>query len=190
MKSKMWIGAIAGVMLLGGTAVVGASGNTNTQNLASTNQTTQSYITIDQAKTAALKAANGRVDDVDLERDHGKVYYEVDIEQTNGEVEVHVDALTGKVLSVLDKDKDDDDHDHSSSNGTVSTHVKITSEQASAIAAKQVSGGRVVKIELDEDDNRYIYEVDLRTTKGEAEVEVDANTGKVLSIDQDFDDED
>lgn len=30
----------------------------------------------------------------------------------------------------------------------------------------------------------------LRTAQGEADVDIDANTGKVLSFDQDFDDQD
>lgn len=191
MKRKMWIGALATVMLLGGTAVVGASGNTGGSNTSGAKSTSQGYITIEQAKTAALKEVKGYVDDIDLEREHGKVYYEVEIEQDNGEVDVHIDALTGKVLSVLNKDTKDDDDDRDDLNSSITTsEVKITSDQASAIAAKNVSGGKVIKVELDEDDNRYIYEVDLRTSKGIAEVDIDAVTGKVLSIDQDFDDQD
>lgn len=183
MRRKMWIGALTALMLVGGTAVVGASSNTDAKNAT----TAKNYITVEQAKTAALKAANGYVEDVELERENGKVYYEVDIEQESKDVDVHVDAVTGKVLAVIDQDSDDDDDRDNLD--TVPAEVKITSEEASAIAVKNVSGGKVIKVELDEDDNRYIYEVDLRTAKGEADVDIDASTGKVLSIDQDFDNE-
>lgn len=193
MKRKMWIGALSAIMLLGGTAAVAASGSSDGQNVTGTKDSQQAYITVEQAKTAALKVAKGRVDDVELERKHGKVYYEVEIEKSGKDVDVHIDAVSGKVLAVLDKDTDDDnddDRDNTNGSNSVLAEVKFTTEQASAIAAKAVSGGKVVKVELDEDDNRYIYEVDLRTSKGEVEVDVDAHTGKVLSVDQDFDDED
>lgn len=191
MKQKLWIGTLGLVMLLGGTAVVGASGNTGGSNTLGTKATSQGYITLEQAKTAALKEVKGHVDDIDLERKQDKVYYEVEIDQDNGEVDVHVDAITGKVLAVLNKDTKDDDDDHENLNSSaVASAVKITSDQASSIATKKVRGGKVVKVELDTDDNRYIYEVELRTSNGEADVDIDAVTGKVLSIDQDFDDHD
>ncbi|WP_410768922.1 PepSY domain-containing protein [Fontibacillus sp. BL9] len=203
-KVNMWVGA-ASIMLLIGATTVAASGNVTgestgvTQNgtgSAATSKTAiqqagKSYITIEQAKAAALKAEAGRVSDVELERKSGKVYYEVEIDQTNGEVDVLVDAVTGKILGVKDKEKDDDDHDFfTESNGTVPAKVKITSDQASAIAVKQVTGGTVVKVELDYDDGRYVYEAELKTAQGEADVEIDATTGKVYSVDQDFDDRD
>ncbi|WP_422660848.1 PepSY domain-containing protein [Paenibacillus sp. EC2-1] len=190
MKQKLWIGTLGVVMLLGGTAVVGASGNTGSSNTLGAKAASQGYITMEQAKTAALKEVKGHVDDIDLERKQDKVYYEVEIDQDNGEVDVHIDAITGKVLAVLNKDaKDDDDDDRDDLNSSAAA-VKITSDQASSIATKKVSGGKVVKVELDTDDNRYIYEVELRTSNGEADVDIDAVTGKVLSIDQDFDDHD
>lgn len=190
MKQKLWIGTLGVVMLLGGTAVVGASGSTGGSNTLGTKATSQGYITMEQAKTAALKEVKGHVDDIDLERKQDKVYYEVEIEQDNGEVDVQVDALTGKVLAVLNKDKKDDDDDDRDDLNSSPAAVNITSDQASSIASKNVSGGKVVKVELDTDDNRYIYEVELRTSNGEADVDIDAVTGKVLSIDQDFDDHD
>ncbi|SMF87229.1 Uncharacterized membrane protein YkoI [Paenibacillus uliginis N3/975] len=149
------------------------------------------YISVAQAKKAALKVANGRVDDVDLERKNGKAYYEVEIERSKGDVDVHIDAVSGKVLAVLDRDIDnDDDDDQDDQNSAKTADVKITSEQASAIATKAAGGGKVVKIELDEDDNRYIYEVEVKTSKGKVDVDIDAVTGKVLSVDHDDDHDD
>ncbi|WP_158702732.1 PepSY domain-containing protein [Paenibacillus faecalis] len=147
------------------------------------------YISKAQAKKAALKVANGHVDDVDLEYKNGKAYYEVEIERSKGDVDVHVDAVTGKVLSVIDRDHDDDD-DRDVRKSVKSSHAKISSKQASDIAVKALGGGKVIKVELDEDDGRYIYEVEVRTSKGEADVDVDAKTGKVLSIDHDDHDDD
>ena len=44
----------------------------------------------------------------------------------------------------------------------------------------------MVEIEKDHDDGLLKYEVELRTDRGEAEVDIDASTGKVLKVE--FDD--
>lgn len=214
-KHKLWIGSLSAAVLLGGSAVA-ASGNINgqpapkvqsvtTQSAASTtpsvtsNQSsTGKLLTIAQAKEIALKAVEGKVDDVDLERRNGQTFYEVEIDRKGSpDVNVRLDAYTGKILAIVNDDDDDDDkYDDnrgaagSSSSTAVSNQVKLTAAQASDIALKQVSGGKVTKVELDREHGRYVYEIELRTAQGEADVDIDANTGKVLSVDQDFDDED
>jgi len=152
----------------------------------------ETLLTAAQAKAAALKAVEGKVDDVDLERRNGQTFYEVEIDRKGNDAVVRLDAYTGKIVAVFNDD-DDDDNDDDYTTGTVATgskEVKLTAAQASSIALKQVGGGKVTKVELDHDDGRYVYEVELRTDQGEADVDVDADTGKVLKFDQDFDDED
>ncbi|WP_128104029.1 PepSY domain-containing protein [Paenibacillus sp. DCT19] len=206
-KTKLWIGSLSAAVLLGGSAVA-ASGSVNGQSVQTTptstsQSTTQNQsntgklLTVTQAKAAALKAAdgNGKVDDVDLERRNGQIIYEVEIDRRgSNDVVVRLDAYTGKVLAVVNDDDDDDDYNgavtNNSSSTSASNQVKLTVAQASEIALKQVTGGKVTKVELDHDDGRYVYEIELRTAQGEADVDIDANTGKVLSFDQDFDDED
>ncbi|MDR6722938.1 putative membrane protein YkoI [Paenibacillus amylolyticus] len=207
-KTKLWIGSLSAAVLLGGSAVA-ASGSVNGQSVQTTptstsQSTTQNQsntgklLTVTQAKAAALKAAdgNGKVDDVDLERRNGQIIYEVEIDRRgSNDVVVRLDAYTGKVLAVVNDDDDDDDDyngavTNNSSSTSASNQVKLTVAQASDIALKQVTGGKVTKVELDHDDGRYVYEIELRTAQGEADVDIDANTGKVLSFDQDFDDED
>ncbi|MEC0109680.1 PepSY domain-containing protein [Paenibacillus taichungensis] len=205
-KHKLWIGSLSAAVLLGGSAAL-ASGSVNGQSVQPTQtSTTQSVtqtqnagtlLTVAQAKEAALKATDGKVDDVDLERRNGQTFYEVEIDKKgSNDVVVRLDAYTGKILAVVDDEDYDDDDDYNgtvagtSSNQAASKQVKLTEAQASNIALKQVTGGKVTEIELDHDNGRYVYEVELRTANGEADVDVDANTGKVLSFDQDFDDED
>ncbi|MFC9710815.1 PepSY domain-containing protein [Paenibacillus sp. NPDC056933] len=206
-KHKLWIGSLSAAVLLGGSAVA-ASGSVNgqsvqpaqtstTQSVTQTQKNTGKLLTVAQAKEAALKATDGKVDDVDLERRNGQTFYEVEIDKKrSNDVVVRLDAYTGKILAVVDDEDYDDDDDYNdtvagaSSNQAASKQVKLTEAQASNIALKQVTGGKVTKIELDHDNGRYVYEVELRTADGEADVDVDANTGKVLSFDQDFDHED
>ncbi|WP_269054320.1 PepSY domain-containing protein [Paenibacillus tundrae] len=206
-KHKLWIGSLSAAVLLGGSAAL-ASGSvngqsvqptqtSNTQSVTQTQNNTGTLLTVAQAKEAALKATDGKVDDVDLERRNGQTFYEVEIDKKgSNDVVVRLDAYTGKILAVVDDEDYDDDDDYNgtvagtSSNQAASKQVKLTEVQASNIALKQVTGGKVTEIELDHDNGRYIYEVELRTANSEADVDVDANTGKVLSFDQDFDDED
>ncbi|WP_315793985.1 PepSY domain-containing protein [Paenibacillus sp. BIC5C1] len=205
-KHKLWIGSLSAAVLLGGSAAL-ASGSVNGQSVQPTQtsttqsvtqtQNTGTLLTVAQAKEAALKATDGKVDDVDLERRNGQTFYEVEIDKKgSNDVVVRLDAYTGKILAVVDDEDYDDDDDYNgtvagtSSNQAASKQVKLTEAQASNIALKQVTGGKVTEIELDHDNGRYVYEVELRTANGESDVDVDANTGKVLSFDQDFDDED
>ena len=59
---------------------------------------------------------------------------------------------------------------------------RISTEQAIGIALQQVPG-QVVKAELDNDDGRLLYEIDIRNEQGiKYEVKVDAITGEVLRV--------
>ncbi|MFJ7974011.1 PepSY domain-containing protein [Psychrobacillus sp. NPDC096389] len=68
------------------------------------------------------------------------------------------------------------------------TKTFISEKEAIAIAKKQVNG-EVIKIELDSDDGRYEYDLDLRDDKGYYDITIDATTGKVLELDLDDDDD-
>ena len=47
---------------------------------------------------------------------------------------------------------------------------------------KQGTNGKMHEIEKDEDDGRIKYEIELKTDRGEAEVEIDTVTGKILEV--------
>ena len=58
-------------------------------------------ITKAQAQAVALHRAAGKVEDSELEKEHGKWVYSFDIRNAKGTItEVQVDAYTGKVVSV------------------------------------------------------------------------------------------
>lgn len=65
----------------------------------------------------------------------------------------------------------------------------ITEQEAINIALKQFSGN-VEEVDLDKDDGRLIYEIEIKSSRGDAEIEIDAYTGKVLVVDIDLDDDD
>ncbi|WP_337098717.1 PepSY domain-containing protein [Paenibacillus sp. YIM B09110] len=189
MKRKGWIIGLGLIVALGGTsAAVAAEGVT-------------SYIGKIKAKQIALNAAPGTVTDIELDRERNTVYYEVDIDRkdTFQDVDVHVDAATGKVLKVKN---DDDDTPRTTTAPTTapttsptsapsaeSASTTITKEQAGKLAQQKVKG-EVIRVETDWDDGMKKFEVKLRTAAGRAEVDIAAATGKVLDVDYDNDDDD
>ncbi|WP_082918232.1 PepSY domain-containing protein [Oceanobacillus sp. Castelsardo] len=62
---------------------------------------------------------------------------------------------------------------------------EITIVEAMDIAMQQVPG-QVVKVELDMEKGRKVYEVDIVTSQGiKYEVSVDVNTGEVVEVELD-----
>ena len=72
---------------------------------------------------------------------------------------------------------DDDDN--------FSNYKNVISQDDAIAIAEKAANGKVVEIELDEDDGFLKYDVELRTDRGEAEVEIDASTGNVLEVELD-----
>lgn len=53
------------------------------------------------------------------------------------------------------------------------------------LAQRAVGAGRVIGIEFDRDDGRYIYELELVTRDGQLiELEMDAATGRILELER------
>lgn len=75
--------------------------------------------TIEQAKEIALAEVSGVVQETELEREDGKLVYEVEILTADGvEMEVEINADTGEVLEIeAEAASDDDDDEDYSDNG-------------------------------------------------------------------------
>jgi uncharacterized membrane protein YkoI len=215
MKRKVLIGTVVSALVLGGAFVVGASNNddsnssksTTSNSLNSISKSENEKISIEEAETIALKEVKGIVDSVELKQKSDKVFYKVEVENDDLEYDVYIDAITGKVTSVnqddqynddfdddqYDDDKNDDkyddnsDDDDSLSVNANNTQINNTISQAQAIKiAEEAVNGKMTEIDKDQDDGLLQYEVELRTDRGKAEVDVDASTGKVLKVE--FDD--
>lgn len=53
-------------------------------------------------------------------------------------------------------------------------------------AARAVKSGRIVDVDLDKEDGRYVYEIELLDASGRVwEMEFDARTGELLQLEQD-----
>lgn len=191
MNKKIWIVSIAIATVIAGSGSVIAANNVPTN------------ISKDKAKEIALQAVPGTVTDIELEREHGISMYEVEIDKKNSleEVDVHIAADSGKVLSIVNDDDDDDDDRKAAggdsktqggepgSSAAGRTQKLITKEQASKLASTAVKG-QVLKVKSDWDDGIQQYEVKIKTNEGIAEVELAAVDGTILSIDYEDHDDD
>ena len=157
--------------------------------VASQKPESSSYITQSRAKKIALadagvKAANAVFLKASLDWDDGRAQYEVEFYSGNTEYDYDIDALTGAILS---SDRELEDFDI----GTVSSSSDkvISAEKAKSIALNRApSGSTVVKCQLDRDDGRTIYEVELRNGRMEYDCDIDAVSGQILKWESDYDD--
>ena len=141
----------------------------------------------DAALQAALEAAGiseaeaSRVR-VSMDRDDGRVVYDVrfDVDQTEYDYEVL--ASDGQIVSSDVERRDDDGYDDDDRSRGSNADVAVSREEAIDIALAKVSGATEndIRIELDHDDGRYKYEGDIIYERVEYDFEIDANSGDVL----------
>ncbi|MEH7084215.1 PepSY domain-containing protein [Neobacillus drentensis] len=138
MKNKFIVGALSGLLILGGAVAVGASkhdtraedsihqedkkiranvtGNdqgqttikVETDDSNNTAATNSNLITAEKAKEIAISEVNGTVVEIEQELEHGRMEYKVELNTSTGEAEVRIDAESGKVVRV---ERDDDNSD-------------------------------------------------------------------------------
>ena len=186
----MVLAGISAAVILGGASITGATMNAqsdavtieeNPVEVAHTSPSEQvqseaNFISTDEAAGIALSEYDGYIESIELEKDDGYVYYEVEIENEDAEYELDIDAMTGEILKV-DEDEDNDDEQ------TKKSYDELLSvEKAKQIAVDRAGGGKVVELELEEEDNRYEYEIEINVDNQEAEVTIDAVTGDILEF--------
>lgn len=161
---------------------VSGSGNT-----ASSSGTT---ITEDAARQAALTHAGLAESDVQfvqckLDRDDGRQVYEVEFYTSSAEYDYEIDAATGEVLSY------DYDAENYTPAASGATGTQITSDDAKRIALEHAgvaeSDAARLKVELDRDDGRQVYEVEWDVGRTEYSYEINAADGSILNYETDRD---
>ena len=128
------------------------------------------------AQAAALaKVPGGTVEDAEMSKWKGKLYWSFDIKPaTGGEaIEVAVDPNSGEVVW-MSNEKDEEEK----------PAAKISKETAMATALAKVPGGTIKDGELEKEKGKWIWSFDI-SIPGSAdikEVAVDAMTGAVLDV--------
>lgn len=183
MMNKKLMGSIAATaILLGGAYGISEVQGASAQTSAVAQSQGKTLIGMGKAEELALKSEQGRVVNIELEKKFSGLYYDVEIRNNNQEIEVRLDAYTGKIVRVS---KETDDDDFVPAQGD----VMISAAKAAEVAAASVKG-KVTEVDLDHDNGSFVYEVEIKDGKTVTEVGVDAQTAKIVSKDVDFDDDD
>ena len=177
-KSKgIVIGALAGAAILGMGAYHSSASSADLD----------AKLSREEVKEIIQIEYPGAITEFDLEKENGRIVYDMKIKGENAKYELEVDADTGEVLEVSEEN-----YKHKTNKEEIvkSEHTPeniLSVKEAEEIAQKEFTG-TITEIELDEDDGRYVYEVELREGAQEAEIELDAVTGDILELDIDFED--
>ena len=146
-----------------------------------------SYIGESKAKELALKHAGLSGKEVSflqlkLDWDDGRAVYEVEFYSGSREYDYEIDAMTGAVV-----DFDSDIEDYTIPSAPSDSKNYISREKAQKLAQARAPKATLIKLELDVDDGRAVYEGELREGSMEYEFEIDAVTGSFLKWEQERD---
>ncbi|AXI08021.1 hypothetical protein CV093_03155 [Oceanobacillus sp. 143] len=147
-----------------------------------------------EVRELVLAQHSGEITEFELEKDFNKAVYEVEVISDGIEYDLRLDGDSGEVLRTKEKElaeqveftDDDSDGLDEVKNENQANGEKINLQKAEEIALNEFPG-TVNQLELDEDDDRLIYEVEISNGKEEAEIEIDAFTGNILELDTDRD---
>ncbi len=147
------------------------------------------YITVERAKEICLADAGVAASDAFFLRSHldwedGRAVYDVEFCCGAKEYDYELSALTG---AVLEKDLDCEDYDWAGREDyhTTATGAAVTAERAKELALIKLPGATVRKCELDWDDGRWEYELELWKDGLEYECKIDGTSGQILKWEQD-----
>lgn len=139
----------------------------------------------EKAKEIAMRLTGGTIAETGYGTSNGKEVYYVETTDGTTETEVEIDATTGEVLSVEIESADDEDEMKISSSG-----AKISEEQAKKIAVAEI-GGEVTEVDTDRKNGKDAWEVEIKKDGEYADVLIDMETGEVLAIEwEDNEDDD
>ncbi len=142
---------------------------------------TSSAITKDKAKSIALQDAGVKESDTQFlwvkeDYEDGRAVYDVEFYANGTEYDYEIEKSSGRILN------SDYDIEHYSPNNGSGNTTTISLEKARSIALAKVPGASAsdVRIHLDRDDGRQIYEGEIYYNRMEYEFEIDAFTGNII----------
>lgn len=151
-------------------------------------------IGLEKAKEIALKDAGLKEKDVifvtaKVDYDDGRKYYDVEFYCNGVEYDYEINAESGRIT---DFDKDFEGKRPVVKEEKKETADVITTEEAKEIALKHAglkeSEVTRLRAEKDRDDGRVKYDVEFQKGHMEYDYEIDAETGKILKAEKDYDD--
>ena len=137
-------------------------------------------ISLDDAKAIALTVVQGEVTEVEFENENGKMVYEVEITHDGMETDVVIDPKTGDIISMETEEADEE----ITLKELEMIDGLITEEQAIQIAIDYFGEGSFRELEVEREGGYIIFEITLKVGNEFWEVEVDAETGNILEVEE------
>lgn len=161
------------------------------ENTTKSNKNNNGYISVEAAKQKALDNAGVKAKDAVFLKAHYDYddlvpHYEIKFYANGYEYEYEVKAADG---AILDKDVE---RERNPVKATSDANDYISADKAKTIAYNhagvKAANVKYAKAELDRDDMVVHYEVEFVAGKYEYEYEINAETGKVIAFDKEFND--
>ena len=114
------------------------------------------------------------ISSVELDEEDGKYTYDIEGFKENKEYEASIDAESGEVLA---KEEENDDDNDDMDDDVAIDFTKIISPKEAMAKALENNTGYVKSYEIDHDDDRIVYEIDIEDGD---DVELDAESGDIL----------
>jgi uncharacterized membrane protein YkoI len=133
----------------------------------------------DALQSALAKVAGGQAVEAGFEVEGDRLEFYIEVIAGGKHQDVSIDAKTGKIVAVEDTEKEEADEKKIEESAA---KAKITMRQAVEIAQKQVPRGKPYEAIPDMDGDVLVYLVGLLTSDKFVAVEIDANSGKVLGM--------
>ncbi|WP_416148462.1 PepSY domain-containing protein [Salipaludibacillus sp. HK11] len=149
-------------------------------------------ISVEEAKQIVMDLfPEGKIDDIELEMKQSRYVYEMEVEYKDEEGDIYIDAETGDVLKVEDdltkllerEEGTNERSDRSTSLASGQSGERISYEEAEEIALNHVGKGYIDDIELERENGRLLFEVEVEYGDNDFDVYIDAVTGEVMYVD-------
>lgn len=185
MKTNKKIKVISALLISGAMSLTLLSGS-----FSAFADTVKSTIGTQKAKTIALndakvKSSNARFVTAKLDREDGRIVYDIEFYVGNKEYDYEIDAYTGRILS-----KDADIEYVAPKAVTKKQQGNIGIAKAKNIALNdakvKASNARFVTAKFDIEDGKQVYEVEFYVGNKEYDYVIDAGTGRILEKDTDL----
>ncbi|WP_301107172.1 PepSY domain-containing protein [Sporosarcina sp.] len=201
MNKWMVFPALAGVLTIGGAATAKSS--------PVTEPIEEPVLSYEEISVIAQQHAPGEVTVVELDREQGRVVYDIELQDPTIQTDMEVDAQTGDVLKIkkeaagVEPEKeiqqtasfDQPTEQPASTNHTLTVvsssddkpaRPLLTKKQAIEIAKQHVIGRvKNIDIEKEKEDGMIFFEIELEDEFFEYEILMDAHSGDIISFEND-----
>ncbi|WP_334332307.1 PepSY domain-containing protein [Companilactobacillus sp. HBUAS59544] len=126
------------------------------------------------------------VTSLELEKSYRGPVYKIEGIDEQKEYQLNINARNKKILQNSQEELDEDDQDDASRKSeTLDVDDLISIKKAAKIAEDKIGGGVSTEFSLDKDLGKTYWEVTVKKNSTEKSVKINAQTGKILEVEND-----